>query len=776
MENEKLKNYLKTTLETISNKRKYIETLNNLPKINIKGFSKDFFIDKPINILFQYNHQLINMENEKVYLSLFEKTTNFNKQPVDTNTNLIGNLLVLNADFTIINSLSCLVFVIFYDHNQSMKTYTFQHKGNLLTTTISCPENAVSFRIAIKLEGTGQFQNNHLQIEQKFELVNKNRNELAPVLKNSLISIQDRVNQFKKALKNYKYYRKTTTNDLKIAAILDEFSFDCFKFDCDLFALSKDHWKEEIDDFKPDFLLVESSWQGNKGEWQYEVAKLHVNKHRQQIRNLTSYCKENQIKTVFWDKEGLENFEFFKETASYFDYIFTADENNIDNFKSYTNNDKVFVLPFAAQPQIHNPINKNRNYLGELAFAGSYYNNKHSLRKTDIENLVYPSLKYGIQIFDRYFGKDLKKFPNNQWPDEYKANIVGQLNYSEMVEAYKNFDMFINVNSVQNSKFMFARRVYELIASRTLVISGPSLGVQEMFNQYIPISKSKAETEDLLKMYLKNPHLRQKLEKQGARFVYLNHTYKHRLQTICNTIQLKKNLVTEPKVTIISSTNRDEFMINLYENIKHQTYENIEAVIILNKNSMDVSKWSKQFATLDKVIKMIQVDENQSLGHCLNEAVSHSTGKIIAKFDDDDYYAPNYLTDMVLSMEYSNSDIVGKSSHFLFFEETNLLGIKTIGSGVETYTDFVAGATLVFTRDLFAKLNGFADKSRGEDSDFLLKAKEQGSIIYSNDEFNYCCIRRANKSEHTWKIADEELLKNCKSYMFTTDYKTPVTL
>ena len=60
-----------------------------------------------------------------------------------------------------------------------------------------------------------------------------------------------------------------------------------------------------------------------------------------------------------------------------------------------------------------------------------------------------------------------------------------------MVEAYKNYDIFLNVNSVQNSKFMFARRVFELLASRTMVISGPSLGVSEFFEGIVPITESK---------------------------------------------------------------------------------------------------------------------------------------------------------------------------------------------------------------------------------------------------------------------------------------------
>ncbi|RXJ01672.1 glycosyltransferase [Anaerobacillus alkaliphilus] len=776
MDQNKLKDFLSTTLANIAEKRTYIESLNNLSKISVKGFSKDFFIDKPINILFQYNHQVLTLDNEKVYLSLFEKTTNFTKKPIEPNSKLFGNVLLVDADFTIKNSVTCILSIIFYDQEQPMKTFKFQHKGDRLTQKIHCPQNSVSYRVAIKLEGTGQFQNQKFEVEQRFEREAENQQIHAQYVTNTQLCKKSKVETFKAEIKNYKYFRRRQENDLKLAVILDEFSFDCFTYDCQIVSLTKSNWQNEILHFQPDFLFVESSWQGNKGEWAYEIANLHVNKHRTCLLDLVTYCKEIGLPTVFWDKEGFENYEFFKEAASYFDYIFTADENNLERFQRNVKHQQIHVLPFAAQPQLHNPINKNKNFLGEIAFAGSYYSNKHDTRKGDIENLIKPSLSREIQIFDRYFGKDPTKYPNNQWPKQYQDNIVGHLDYSEMVEAYKNFDIFLNVNSVQNSRYMFARRVYEILASKTFVISGPSLGIEEFFKGYVPISRGEDETTKLLKLYLNNPLIRKKIEKQGLRYVIQNHTYKHRLHTICQKIGLLKEIENTPKVTIITSTQRQEYMEALFENISNQTYEHFEVVIILNKNTMNFSVWQKRFECLGKPVKILQIDEGRSLGYCLNEAVRNSTGEVIAKFDDDDYYAANYLLDMVQSMEYSNADIVGKSSHYLYFEESQLLALKTIGSGSERYSNFVAGATLVFTRTIFDKLCGFLDKNRGEDTDFLTRAKEFGSIIYSNDEYNYCCLRRKNKANHTWQIGDDELLRICKSSMFTTDYKTPVTL
>lgn len=774
MPKDKLQDYLKTTLENIRKKRVWVENMCESQEVKIVGFS-DFFTSSPLNMVIHYSEQVISISNEKLYLSLYEKSTKFEVPPKDTRTYLYGNHLNLNANFEVSGNINCTIYFLYYDDKRPIKTISIEYLGGKLNQRIDCPKGAKSFRIAIRLVGTGTFKNDGLNVKQQLGEVLKVEQNLNLNQGNRESIRKSQVLKFKEEINNNKYFRQIKTNGLKIASILDEFSEECFKYDCDLLPISKENWKLEIESFQPDFLFVESCWRGNKSNWEYEVANLHVNSHRKSLKEVVDFCKERNIKTVFWDKEGVENFYFFKEAASYFEYIFTADENNIQNFKELTGKDNVFVLAFAAQPQIHNPIYKNRNYLGELTFAGSYYNNKHDDRKNDINNIIAPSLKYGTQIFDRYYSVEPKKVPNNQWPQEFKKNIVGNLNYNQMVEAYKNFDIFLNVNSVQNSKFMFSRRVFEVLASRTMVISGPSIGVSEMFNGLVPVADSQKETENLLKIYLKNPVLREKLEREASRFVQLNHTYRKRLQEVCDVLGIKKDLSVKPKVSIVISTQRDEFLLNLYQNIKHQTYPNLEIVIVLNKNSMNINKWKKQFNNLNRTVKVMQIDESVSLGYCLNEAISSTTGDIIAKFDDDDYYAPNYLLDMILSMEYSNADVVGKSSHYVYLEAKNMLILKTMGTGSESYSDFVSGATLVFTKKLFEDLGGFADRSRGEDTDLLRRAKEKGYLIYSNDTFNFCLFRRKNTSSHTWQVDENELLRNSTSHSITLDYKTPIT-
>nr|WP_239534484.1 glycosyltransferase [Priestia taiwanensis] len=562
---------------------------------------------------------------------------------------------------------------------------------------------------------------------------------------------------------------------MKIATILDEFSSECFKYEANLLPLTPKNWRQVIDEENPALLLVESAWQGYKGTWYCRITELHKRSYTD-LQDLVSYCKERGIPTIFWDKEGKDNFESFKEAASYFDYIFVTDENNIDNFKTVVTHTNIYPLSFAAQPRIHNPINKNKHKLGTIAFSGSWYGDKHPDRIKDVENIITPATRIGLDIYDRFFGIDNKNLTSRTWPELFQNSIVGKLDYNFMVEAYKNYDIFLNVNSIQNSKYMFSRRVYEVLASKTVVVSGDSIGVREQLGDYVHISDSPARTELLLRILTQSPLKMQREAKLAHRFILQNHTYTHRINEMLDIVGLPYKKSHSKKISVVLVTNRPQFMDNILDNLSAQTYEDREHIIVVNSDDIVMEKWEKKFSSL-KNTKIYKVASAKSLGYCLNYGISKSIGDVIAKMDDDDYYAPNYLRDMVAIFDYTDASIVGKSVYYTYFEESNILVKRQIkGSGEDCYTRFVAGATLMFKREVYEAMGSFENRNTGEDTKFIEYAIKLGFKIYSDDSYNFCVIRRKEKNSHTWQISDEDMLKQGTICAYTNDYKTFVTI
>ncbi|WP_181917351.1 glycosyltransferase [Virgibacillus dokdonensis] len=574
-------------------------------------------------------------------------------------------------------------------------------------------------------------------------------------------------------IKNTEIYHKPSKiknfENLKVVCILDEFSYQCFNSEANFYQLSYKSWKEQIDDLNPHFLFVESAWLGENEEWRYKLINLQ-NQKDPQITKLVNYCKSKSIPTVFWNKEDPPNFDRFIETAKLFDYIFTTEVNVIDRYKQIVGHNNVQALPFAAQPTIHNPVNVTVKDKSNVAFAGTWYANRHFERQTEMNNLLSPARNYNLEIYDRFY--DFTDNNNYKFPDIYREFIVGKLDYEDMIKAYRLYSVFLNVNSVSNSETMFSRRVFEILASGTNVISSYSLGIEKLFKDIVLISSSESDTKDYLDVLLNNNELLRRRAVKGVREVYSNHLYAHRLETILSTIDLEYESIDDEGVTVVTVTMRPDFLENVLYNYSQQTWENKELIIVLNGENFDteeVNSKTKNYANV-KVIN----SASSTLGACLNKAIENAEFNVIAKFDDDDYYGPNYLTDSMQAFVYTDASIIGKKSIYMYFEDTDMLVLKYPNTENKFQT-FVYGATLVFKKEVW-EANSFSDRNRGEDSAFLKNAISNGFKIFSTNPYNYVYIRRSYAEHHTWEVNNYHLMRKSEIVGYMKDYISHATV
>ncbi|WP_413305456.1 glycosyltransferase [Bacillus sp. 1P10SD] len=206
-------------------------------------------------------------------------------------------------------------------------------------------------------------------------------------------------------------------------------------------------------------------------------------------------------------------------------------------------------------------------------------------------------------------------------------------------------------------------------------------------------------------------------------------------------------------VSIITCTIREEFMDNVFTNYQQQTWKDKELIIILNRDSMDMDKWIQKAMDYPNV-RVYQLHEKATLGDCLNYGVLLANYDIIAKFDDDDYYGPDYITNSMPAFEDRNVSIVGKSACFIYFK--NRKALIHVNGNENTLTDSVAGATLMFRKEIFYYIR-FEKVNRAEDYFFIDESKKKGFTIYSTDRYDFAAIRH-NAENHTWKISDEDLM------------------
>lgn len=222
-----------------------------------------------------------------------------------------------------------------------------------------------------------------------------------------------------------------------------------------------------------------------------------------------------------------------------------------------------------------------------------------------------------------------------------------------------------------------------------------------------------------------------------------------------------------PGVSVLVCTNRPEFIERVFANYSRQTHPEKELIVILNNNSMRLEQWQSQAAGYSN-IQIYQQDENKSLGECLNAGIQYCRYDHVAKFDDDDYYGPNYLQRQMQAMVSFHADIVGKATWYLYFENSTTLAVFS-RHPENSFVNYVTGATLLIKKDIFNSVQ-FSAMNVGEDVDFVAVCKEHGFRIYSTDRSDFVGIRRALTSSHTWQESDDHILAQCQVIAHTKNY------
>ncbi|MGP6175307.1 glycosyltransferase family protein [Corynebacterium sp. A21] len=552
--------------------------------------------------------------------------------------------------------------------------------------------------------------------------------------------------------------RSKVFGNVKVAVILDDFSMQAWSYEFDVLPVTPDNWRQVLDT-GIDLLLVESAWNGNSGAWQYQLTGASAPSPG--LRDLIDYCRQKEIPTVFWNKEDPPHFEDFLDTARLFDQVFTTDINMLSNYQKALGHNRIQVMSFAAQPAIHNPVRiPGVHQRGDIAFAGMYFAHKFPERREQMQLLlsaadeVSPRMEHGLTIFSRFAGSDEKY----QFPEPFNQHVVGSLPYSKMLTAYRDFKVFLNVNSVTDSPSMCARRIFEITASGTPVVSAPSAAIRNYFPaDEVPTVDDADDAAWTLRSLVNSPQYRDRMVHKAQRRIWGAHTYSHRAEQVLAAAGIEHQSLKLPSLSVIVSTNRPEQVDHVLGQIARQREVKPEVLLLSHNFEINKSELESTCARLGlENIRSFAGPAEWSLGSCLNKLISEATCEVVAKFDDDDLYGDFYLLDQLNALHYSGADVVGKEAAYAYLYSNDTLLLRR-PTREHRWTDFVAGPTLVGYRRVFEKIP-FADITHGEDTTFLSDALAAGMRIYAADRFNFIQVR--GHGSHTWSATDSEFLAN----------------
>ena len=196
------------------------------------------------------------------------------------------------------------------------------------------------------------------------------------------------------------------------------------------------------------------------------------------------------------------------------------------------------------------------------------------------------------------------------------------------------------------------------------------------------------------------------------------------------------------KVTILCLLNNINDIDNLKNSIERQNYPFIKPVILLNKVYSEVIEFSNYYK-IDKY-------DNESLGLMLNTSLNKidNQSKFVSKFDSDDIYCENYLSEQIKSLIDNKCDVVGKTTQYWWFKNTDVL-IKQNINNENKFVSSILGNSLTFKSEIINNHNiVFPDTNLLEVNHFVDMCIKDNLKVYSTSADNLFCVR---ENKNIWK-------------------------
>ncbi|MEI7058379.1 glycosyltransferase [Nocardioides sp. CCNWLW239] len=208
-----------------------------------------------------------------------------------------------------------------------------------------------------------------------------------------------------------------------------------------------------------------------------------------------------------------------------------------------------------------------------------------------------------------------------------------------------------------------------------------------------------------------------------------------------------------PKVSAVLSTMRPDRVSAVLRALAAQHYPHLEVIVAIHGADGPLPADFESAARACDAILMLQ-DRSVPFGTVLAEAAGRASGDLIVKIDDDDFYGPRVISDLVLAYLYSNADVVGKTTEYLYLEAVDQTVHRTFAT--ETYHSQVAGGVMMLSTAALNEIGGWRPTPNSTDRSILLRIGNLGGIAYRTQSLGYVYVR--HDDGHTWKRNDSHLV------------------
>jgi len=210
----------------------------------------------------------------------------------------------------------------------------------------------------------------------------------------------------------------------------------------------------------------------------------------------------------------------------------------------------------------------------------------------------------------------------------------------------------------------------------------------------------------------------------------------------------------QPSVSVVVATRRADMVEHALAQVGRQRgVDRLELVLAPHGFDLDPARARALLpAHVDLQVRPQAADV--LFGDVLQAAYLASGGDVVMKMDDDDWYSPETVLDLLRARAYSGAELVGTPVGWLYVAARDVTVQQRYSS--EVAARFVAGGTMMVDRPVLREAGGFRSVRRYVDAQLLGAVLATGAGVYRIHALDY--VLRRNPSGHTWQLDADALL------------------
>lgn len=266
-----------------------------------------------------------------------------------------------------------------------------------------------------------------------------------------------------------------------------------------------------VRNFRPHLVLVHSPWDVSLS----------------QMETVKRACPEDTV-FVFATHEDPHEYYRFKDFVPLCDFHFSGDRDSFWRYEEDFGVD-MHYLPVAANHFSQYPVTLENPELAyfnsDLAFIGNNFPNAERVKSE--QKMLHPFINNEKYVFKVWGGDVIMN-------DTFTQISLGPIPYHDINKVYSSTKIALGVSRCQSHEGYLTMRYFEAPACGCFFLADYCKGLEKMFidKEHMVFVRDTDDVVELVEYYLDNEDEREKIARQGRRFMLQHHTYVNRVETI----------------------------------------------------------------------------------------------------------------------------------------------------------------------------------------------------------------------------------------------------